>query len=114
MWYELKEEMVIKKEKIEKLKYFLAEYDKIKDEQRAYKRLYIMETDPNAPLCINCRFCQQSGFLFICPIFQLPEDGEVVGNLGIVYYRRKGHKSKTYPNVPTKPEECSVFKPLIV
>lgn len=108
------EKNVTEEKSVKKLRYFLAEYDKIKDEKKASKRLYIIDTDPNAPLCINCRFCEQTGFYFMCLIFQLPEIGEVVGNFGLVYYRRKGHKPKTYPNVPLKSEECNAFEPLIM
>lgn len=93
---------------IERLRFPVAELDRIRDEQRAYKTLYIIDSDPNAPLCIRCAFCQQNGFLFICPIFV------DVGMDGIVYYRRRGHKSKTYPNTPMKEDECDIFVPIIM
>ena len=99
---------------IEKLRYFVTEAEKASDERKGLQRRYIIDSDPCAPLCINCRWCQQSGFLFHCPLFELPEDGKVVGNDGDVYYRRKGHKPKTYSNVPMKREDCEIFEPLIL
>ena len=99
---------------LQKLQYFMAEHDKISDERRGLQRRYIIDTDPNAPLCINCRYCRQDGFLFHCPIFELSEDGKVVGMWGIVYYRRRGHKPKTYLNVPMKNDECEIFEPLLI
>ena len=106
--------MVVDEKTLRKLQYFLAEQDKISDERRGYQRSHIIDTDPNAPLCINCKYCQQKGFLFHCPIFELPEDGKVVGLHGIVYYRRKDRKPKTYPNVPLKNDECEIFEPLLI
>ena len=103
-----------RKKDVERLRYFLAEYERIKDEQKTLKRLTILQSDPNAPICIKCRHCQQEGPRFICPIYQLPEDGKVVGLNGIVYYYRRGHKPKTYQNVPRKSEECESFEPLFV
>ena len=60
----------------------------------------------------------QEGFLFICSLYQLPEDGKVVGLNGIVYYRgrkRKGEgvTKRTYPNVPMKPDECESYEPMV-
>ena len=60
---------------------------------------------PDAPLCINCKYCEQNGFLFVCFMID-------VGLYGMVYWYRK-EKSKTYPNVPKKSEECDLFVPLI-
>jgi hypothetical protein len=103
------------KEMQKKARYFLAEYSRVRNERRAHEhRLPIINTDPNAPICINCIHCQQTGFLFHCPIYELPEDGKVVGMFGIVYYRRKGHKPITYPDTPMKSKECEAFKPLIM
>ena len=84
--------------------------ERIQDEKRQNKRMYIIDTDPNAPICIRCRHCQQRGFLFICPLY------ENVGLYGIVYYKRREHKPKTYDNVPLNDDECNTFdemEPLI-
>jgi len=103
-----------REKEIGRLRYFLAEYERIKDKLTTLKRLPILKSDPNAPICIRCRFCQQQGFLFHCPIYELPEDGKVVGLFGDVYYYRRGHKPKTYSNVPMKSEECEAFEPLFI
>jgi hypothetical protein len=100
-------------EKRKKLEYFVAEHEKAGDDKRVIKRLPIIISDPDAPLCINCVYCEQQGFLFICTQFLLPEDGKVVGESGIVYYSRKGHISRTYLNTPMKGEDCELFIPLI-
>ena len=94
---------MVKKKDLDKLRYYIAEYDKTRDDRIGLQRRPILDLDPNAPLCINCRFCQQKGFLFVCP---LEEE--------LVYYKRKGHKPKTYPNAPTKKEECENFEPLLL
>jgi hypothetical protein len=54
------------------------------------------------------------GFYFIVHSLRLPEDGKVVGNDGDVYYRRNGHRPKTYSNVPMKREDFEIFEPLIL
>lgn len=78
------------------------------------RRLPILRSDPNAPICIRCRHCQQTGFLFHCPIYELEEDGKIVGMWGIVYYQRRGHKPITYAGSPMKEEECEAFEPIYV
>lgn len=95
----------MKKKDSDKLRYYIAEYNKERDARRGLQRRNIIDLDPNAPLCINCRYCNQSGFLFECVLRD---------EIGIVYYRRKGHKSKTYPNAPMKREECKDFEPLLL
>ena len=95
---------------VEKLRDAMEALERIKDQRKLDKRMYIVDTDPNAPICIRCRYCQQEGFLFICPLFALPEDEKVVGLDGLVYYKRKGHKPKTYPNTPMNDNECDVFE----
>lgn len=105
--------MTIDNETMREITDALDNVEKIRHEKLLNKRLYITETDPNAPICILCEYCYQNGFLFECPIFSLPEDGKVVGMDGLVYYRRQGHKPKTYTNVPMKEEECEAFSPLI-
>jgi hypothetical protein len=72
-----------------------------------------MDTDSDAPICILCENCEQKGFLFKCPVFSLPEDGKVVGKFGFVYYRKQGHKPKTYHNTPKEEDQCESFSPLI-
>lgn len=95
----------------ERLRDLLAQYHNAGDTRKGLEGCLIIEMNPNAPLCIMCRFCQGQS-RFICPIFQFPEDGKIVEKHGIVYSIR-GTKPRTYPNVPMKPEECSVFEPLI-
>lgn len=78
--------------------------ERIQDEKKLNKRMYIVDTDPYAPICIRCRYCQQRGFIFECAIY------ENVGLYGIVYYKRRNHKPKTYANVPLKDDRCRTFK----
>jgi len=99
---------------IEILRHLVKELNNVRNERTAIQRLEIMKNDKNAPLCINCQFCQQQGFLFICPLYSLPEDGKIVGMAGgIVYYQRKGHESKTYDNTPKETEDCDQYIPLL-
>lgn len=104
--------MAINNETIRVLKDKLDVLHRIDHEKKLNKRMYIIDTDPNAPICILCEYCQQRGFLFECPIFALPEDGKVVGQDGMVYYRRRGHKPKTYQNVPMRENDCETFEEL--
>jgi len=78
--------------------------ERIEDQQKLDRRTYIIDTDPNAPICIRCRYCQQRGFIFECPAH------EDFGLHGIVYYKRRGHKARTYGNVPMKDDECQSFE----
>jgi len=98
----------------QEIKRLVEKYWKTKGARRLYEhRLSIIKTDPNAPICIICEFCEQTGFLFHCTIYELPEEDEKsVGEFGNVYYWRKGRKPKTYPNTPQKSIECESFQPL--
>jgi len=99
---------------IEELRHLVKELENIENERKAIQRLEIIKNDKKAPICINCKYCQQQGFLFICPLFALPEDGEAVGMMGgIIYYKRKGHESKTYENTPKETEDCDQYIPLL-
>ena len=70
----------------------LQKLENLKTDRKGFHRKEIILDDTNAPLCINCKFCEQQGFLFICTQFQWPEDGRIAGLFGgIVYYKRKGH-----------------------
>jgi hypothetical protein len=107
------DEIVLDNETRRHLRNHLDKLEKIEHEKKLNKRRHIMDTDPNAPICILCEYCQHNGFLFECSIFSLPEDGKVVGSYGHVYYRRQGHKPKTYDNTPMEEKECEMFSPLI-
>ena len=102
-----------KQEKInvEEIKESLKQYELSHNSRISNKILQILEKDPTAPICVNCKHCQQTGFLFHCPLYELPEDGRVVGQSGDVYYI-KGKTMKTYPNVPMKSEECESYVPI--
>ena len=95
------------------LQFLVRKYDIKTEERRFLRRIRILISEKEAPLCINCVYCSQKGFLFKCGLFHLPEDGKVVGNFGYVYYYRKGHKPKTYPNTPKNEKECEAYKPLV-
>lgn len=95
----------------------LKELEEISEQKTAIKRSRII-LDPEAPICINCKHCQHAGIYFVCPLYELPENGKVVGMWGIVYYYRKGKEGtgfikKTYDNVPMKPSDCEEYTQLI-
>lgn len=92
-----------KLEELLKLHETIEALERIQDHKKLDKRMYILDTDPNAPICIRCCHCQQQGFLFICAL-------EVAGMTGIVYYKRRGHKPITYPDVPNKDNQCNFFE----
>jgi len=88
----------------------------VHDEVRALKMAHII-LDEDAPVCVNCRQRIHQGFLFICPLYQFPEDGKIVGDFGIVYYRRRDRYGKvikiTYPDVPMRAEERESYDPMV-
>ena len=99
------------------LRELLEEYEYNNEQIRAIKRSRLI-LDPEAPMCLNCRYCQHEGIYFVCPLYQWPEDGKIVGLNGIVYYYRKGKGGidfikKTYDNVPMKPSDCEEYTQLI-
>jgi hypothetical protein len=103
----------MKKEDLLELRELLRRYREIRSDGTALQRAEIILGDPEAPICINCEYCVQEGVLFICTLYQLPEyDERVVGNFGVVYWKRKG-RVKRYPNVPMRPEDCKTYSPLV-
>ena len=99
------------------LRELFKEYDYVVEQRRARDRSRMI-LDPEAPICLNCRYCQHEGIYFVCPLYQWPEDGKIVGLNGIVYYYRKGKEGtdfikKTYDNVPMKPSDCEEYTQLI-
>jgi hypothetical protein len=96
----------------EEIRESLKQYEICHNQRASLRRLKILQDDPSAPICIICKYCIQSGFLFHCPIFELEEDGDVVGEWGNVYYLRKG-KKRTYERVPMKPKDCPMYLPII-
>jgi hypothetical protein len=98
-------------ESMEELKQTLERYDLTHNQLIAIKRLELLKEDPKAPICLHCQNCVGKGLTYHCPIFELPEDGKVVGNFGDVYWKR-GNKTKTYDNVPMKPEDCGEYESL--
>jgi hypothetical protein len=98
--------MIDKKDRIEEeIKELFKQYEIYHYQRVGLRRLMILEEDQNAPICVLCRHCEQTGFLFYCTIF------DNVGNWGLVYYHRKG-KRRTYKGVPMKPEDCPVYSPM--
>jgi len=75
-------------------------------------RLQLLREDPSAPICLHCVHCaQETTAVFHCTIFESPEDGRVVGEVGNVYFRR-GRIRKAYPNVPLSPNGCGAYEPM--
>ena len=101
-------------EKYIKLGKILKELKNIEIDRKGFLRAEIILNDPKAPICINCEYCEQQGFLFYCTQFQLPEDGKMVGLPGgIVYYHRKGCRNRSYENTPKTEGECELYAQLI-
>jgi len=99
------------------LRELLEEYEEINEQRRAIKRSRII-LESEAPICINCGYCQHEGVYFVCLFYRWPEDGKIVGLNGIVYYYRRGKGGtdfikKTYDNVPMKPSDCEEYTQLI-
>ncbi len=97
-----------------KLNKLLKQLETAQIDRKGYRRGIIILNDPKAPICINCEYCEQKGFLFYCTQFQWPEDGLMVGLPGgIVYYHRKGCENRSYENTPKTVTDCELFSQMI-
>ena len=91
------------------LKDIMMRYRNIENEERGLKRLKIYRDDPDAPICINCEWCNQQGFLFSCVLAYI-EDKDV-GDQGLVYWKRKDKFKNNY-GAPKKVSDCEDYNPL--
>ena len=93
------------------LQELLKSYNSVHDQRLALKRIQLLEEDPSAPICLNCKYCIVEGFRYHCTQFEDPGDGQVVGQYGDVYYKTKKTR-KTYENVPMKSSDCQLYAPM--
>ena len=98
-------------EYLDELTHLVDMWGKFEDDRKDIRLRGTYTRDPNTPICLKCQNSVIQGFLVHCPLFELPEEDEkVVGQYGDVYYFRKGHKPKTYPNVPMEAADCKSFE----
>lgn len=93
--------MTIKNAVLNKMRDAIDITEAIEEDRKLAKRVNILNSSPNAPVCLLCRWCYQQGFLFWCIISE-----------ELVYYKRKNF-SKSYEPMFKKESDCANFESLI-